>query len=223
MRRASGSAAEARRAAAPGVLGDAAGRRSCSPSYLRPEPPPRPSGAELLMSHGIARPPEPLAVFLAPGQVWGWYSTQGPEPARPTCECTIRIDVARPLQAPLRPGGAGSRPPWRISLLKWLGGRPGKSLELSAGWVQEALAGRSWFPMSICRRSLVAPRSRNAVSAELRTLGGREGVKVTPYDPWASVSAGRLSWSLVRDWFDPVFLRDGQLTLPGSSKKETYR
>ena len=37
--------------------------------------------------------------------------------------------------------------------------------------------------MSICRRSLVAPRSRNAVSAELRTLGGREGVKVTPYDP----------------------------------------
>lgn len=27
--------------------------------------------------HGGAYPPEPLAVFLAPGQVWGWHSAQG--------------------------------------------------------------------------------------------------------------------------------------------------
>lgn len=71
--------------------------------------------------------------------------------------------------------------------------------------------------MSICRCSSVALRSRDGVS-------GGEGVKVTPRDPGSEpVSLVSLSRGLAESEFDPLFLRDRQPSLAGSSKEEMYR
>lgn len=121
------SAAEAHQAGAPGVLVDVAFQESCSPSYIRPEPP-SPFFRSGVVNVSRNRTPTGASGCI-PGTGSGvrlaqlWWAR---EPARPTCECAICMERCPSTGGPLSISrGAGSCPRWHISLLKWLGGRPG--------------------------------------------------------------------------------------------------